>query len=309
MIKIFIFAACLLILFMYLLYLVGFRRLYYNDIRRKHAVNAPRSEKVRRRVNDALAYVEKLSFQELETVSYDGLSLRGKYYGGENPAGVAVMLHGYRSIPENDFCCYIEYFAKRGWGILLPDQRAHRKSGGNTITFGIKERFDVKTWAQYAGEHWSAPVLLCGVSMGAATVLMAAELDMPESVQGIIADCGYTSPRDIIKFVLRKFHTPVRILYPLGRISARLFGSFDPESFDALTAMRGCKLPVLFIHGEEDDFVPCEMSAKNYAACASPQKRLVTVPGANHALSIAADRNLAESALSEFISIIAPHIK
>lgn len=301
MVKILASAACVLLALTYILYLVGFRRLYYNDIRKKHAVNAPRSERVRRRVNDGLLYLDTLKYTEIQTASFDNLKLFGKYYGNSRPEGLAIMLHGYRSIPENDFCCYIEYFVKKGWGVLLPDQRAHRRSGGRTITFGVKERFDVKAWAQYAESRWQVPTVLCGVSMGAASVLMASSFQMPKQVVGVIADCGYTSPEEIIKFVLRKFHVPVGLVYPLGRIGARLFGKFDPESYDALTAMKECKLPVLFIHGEADDFIPCSMSERNYAACASPVKRLVTVPEANHALSVAADSEKVYSAVSEFL--------
>ena len=125
--------------------------------------------------------------------------------------------------------------------------------------------------------------------MGAATVLMASEFDLPASVRGIIADCGYTSPRDILKKVIRQCHLPVAPIYFLVRLGARAFGRFDPEAASAARALEKCRVPVLFIHGEADNFVPCDMSRENYVHCAAP-KALITVPGADHGFSYLVDR-------------------
>ena len=140
---------------------------------------------------------------------------------------------------------------------------------------------------------------LDGISMGAATVLMASEFDLPASVRGIIADCGYTSPRDILCKVIRQCHLPVTPVYFLVRLGARVFGRFDPEAASAARALEKCRVPVLFIHGEADDFVPCDMSRENYAHCAAP-KTLITVPGADHGFSYLVDMDGVEAALRRF---------
>ena len=144
-------------------------------------------------------------------------------------------------------------------------------------------------WAEYAAQRWpGVPISLAGVSMGAATVLMASDLPLPEEVKGIIADCGYSSPRAIIKKVCWNLPKYFRVLYPFTSFSAALFGRFDPDSGSALGAVSNTRLPILLIHGETDAFVPCEMSREIREACASPV-RLETFPGAGHGVSYLSD--------------------
>ena len=120
--------------------------------------------------------------------------------------------------------------------------------------------------------------------MGAATVLTAATLPLPQNVVGVLADCGYTSTREIVKKVMRDMKLPAGLLYPFARLGAILFGHFDPDALSPIESMKKCRLPVIFFHGDTDDFVPCSMSEENYAACTSAHKRLVVVPGAGHGL-------------------------
>ena len=166
--------------------------------------------------------------------------------------------------------------------------------------FGVMERLDCLDWVEWARGRFGArtPIVLVGISMGAATVLMAAGLELPENVRGILADCGYTAPSDIIRSVMASMHCP-RAIYPLLRLGGRLYGGFDIDSAGAEEALRRCRVPVLFVHGEDDRFVPCDMSRRNWAACAS-EKTLLTVPGAGHGLSYLVDEPGYEAALEEF---------
>ena len=131
-------------------------------------------------------------------------------------------------------------------------------------------------------------IILTGISMGAATVLMAGAEELPPNVIGILADCGYTSARKMMEVVIGKMGLPPKLCYPFVRLGARIFGHFDPDETSPLEAVKKCKLPVIFFHGEADDFVPCYMSRANFEACAS-RKRIVTIPGAGHGLSYAID--------------------
>jgi fermentation-respiration switch protein FrsA (DUF1100 family) len=117
---------------------------------------------------------------------------------------------------------------------------------------------------------------------------MAGGKELPPNVIGILADCGYHCPKDIILTVIRQMGLPPRLCYPFVRLGARLYGHFDLEEFSPVEAVKDCKVPVLFFHGEDDDYVPCEMSRINYEACAS-RKMLVTIPGAGHGLSYPVD--------------------
>lgn len=245
-------------------------------------------------------------YEPVSVKSFDGLSLCGKLYFNSPDAPLQIMLHGYRSSAERDFCGSLAEGIKRGFNVLTVDQRAHGKSEGSCLSFGINERYDCISWINYSIERFGADVklLLYGMSMGAATVLMAAGLSLPKNVVGIIADCGYSSPRDIIRAVIAERHYPLFPTYMLVRLGGRLFGGFDIEAASATAAMAVCKTPVLFIHGEEDRFVPCNMGRENYSSCAADNKRLLTVPLAGHGISYMVDKTAYLNAVDSFLDSV-----
>ena len=126
--------------------------------------------------------------------------------------------------------------------------------------------------------------------MGAATVMIAAGEPLPRNVIHVLADCGYTSTRAIISKVMRDLGLPPRLLYPLARLSAILFGGFDPDARSPIDSMTRCRLPIIFFHGDADDFVPYEMSVENYNACISDRKEHVTIKGAGHGVAFPVDQ-------------------
>ena len=136
-----------------------------------------------------------------------------------------------------------------------------------------------------------AKIILTGVSMGAATVLVTAGCELPQNVVGVLADCGYTSPEAIIKDVVRKIHLPSFIFYPFIALGARIYGGFSLEEKSPIEAMKAAKLPIIFFHGDNDAFVPHEMSVENYNACASEKKHLVITKGAGHGLCYVIDKD------------------
>ncbi len=241
-----------------------------------------------------------LPFEEVTITSHDGLTLYGRYYAGQGDGPLQIMFHGYQSSAIRDFCGGLQLALDLGCSALVVDQRAHGKSSGKYLTFGVKERLDCRDWVAYAAARWpGTPLVLTGISMGAATVLMASELELPH-VKGIVADCGYTSPRAILRKVIADMHLPVGLTYGLVRLSARLYCGFDTDDGSAPEALAKTALPCLFIHGEADDFVPCTMSRENYAACAG-EKTILTVPGAAHGLSFTTDYDAYRAAVSVFL--------
>lgn len=263
----------------------------------------PLREQMLAMVDGALA----LSYEDVYMTNREGLRLHARYYEIDPDAPLEILFHGYRSCAVRDFSGGITREAARGWNMLLVDQRAHGQSEGRCLSFGVCERWDCLDWIEWARGRFGAekPVVLAGISMGAATVLMAAGLSLPENVRGVLADSGYTSPRDIIRTVMRSMHCPM-LVYPLVRLGGWLFGGFDVNSAGAEQALRSCRVPVLLFHGEDDRFVPCEMSRRSFAACAS-EKRLVTVPGAGHGLSYLIDKAGYEAELTAFLDAVCPY--
>lgn len=218
--------------------------------------------------------------------SFDGLALRGKYYEYAPGAPIELMFHGYRGSAERDLCGGMQRCFQLGHSALIVDQRCSGSSGGNVITFGIREYQDCLKWVEFAVEHFGSDqkLILTGMSMGASTVLMAGGENLPENVTGILADCGYSSAKAIICEVIRKMGLPPRLVYPFVKLGAKIYGQFDLEENSPMEAMKRCKVPVIFFHGLTDDFVPCRMSRENFDACTA-RKKLILVSDAGHGLS------------------------
>jgi len=224
--------------------------------------------------------------ENFSITSFDGLTLTGKYYEYAPGAPIELMFHGYRGSAERDLPGGVQRCFHLGRSVLLADQRCSGNSQGHTITFGIYEHRDCLAWVDFMTEHFGSDVktLLTGISMGASTVLMAAGRELPHNVIGVLADCGFSSPKEIIRKVITQMGLPAAIAYPFVKLGAKLYGRFDLEAYSPIQAMKEAKVPVIFFHGESDDFVPCDMSRAMYAACVS-RKKLVTVPNAGHGLS------------------------
>jgi dipeptidyl aminopeptidase/acylaminoacyl peptidase len=208
--------------------------------------------------------IRSMPHEDVEIKSYDGLTLKGQYFEYDADAPLEILFHGYRGNAERDLCGAVERaFAVRR-NALIVNHRAAGPSDGHVITFGIKEHRDCLAWIDFAIEYFGKDVrlILTGISMGASTVAMASGKELPKNVESVLADCGYTSPKEIIKKVLKQIHLPTFIFYPLIKLGAKLIGGFDLESYSPIEAMKNSHVPVIFIHGEEDDFVPCEMSEK-----------------------------------------------
>ena len=245
--------------------------------------------------------VKTFPCEEFSIASFDGLTLKGRYYERFPGAPIELMFHGYRGNAMRDLCGGVQRCFACGRNALLVDQRASGESEGNVITFGIRERKDCLAWVAFMRQHFGADVkiILTGISMGAASVLMAAGEDLPENVIGVLADCGYTSAKDIICKVISQMKLPPRLAYPFVKLGARLFGGFDLEESAPVEAVKRAKVPVIFFHGQSDDFVPCDMSRQMYDACTT-RKHLHTVPGAAHGLAFPADEETYISVLREF---------
>jgi fermentation-respiration switch protein FrsA (DUF1100 family) len=246
--------------------------------------------------------IRSMPRDDVSITSDDGLTLRGKYYEYKKGAPIEILFHGYRGNAERDLCGAVHRCYALGRNALIADHRASGESDGHVITFGIKERLDCKRWVEYAVCRFGkdSKIMITGISMGAATVMMALNEPLPENVVLVLSDCGYTSPRDIIRKVLRDIHLPVWLFYPFIKLGARIFGGFDLEEASAEDGVQKSNIPIIFIHGDRDDFVPCDMSRKLYSLCTSEHKKLYTVPGVGHGLAFPADKDGYYKALREF---------
>lgn len=252
-------------------------------------------------ITSCVEQVLAVPFEEVEVHSFDGLRLYGRYYHLQDHAPIIIFFHGYRCSGLRDGNGIFLYGRKLGFNVLLVDQRAHGKSEGKTITFGIKERYDCAAWIDYMIERFgeSQKIYLCGLSMGGATVLMAANIGLPKNVVGIMADCPYSSPKAILCSVIKQMGFPAKATYWFARLSARLIGGFDTEETSAIEAVKESEIPILILHGDADDFVPCSMSIDCQLAC-EKQVQLKLIKGAGHGMSHCVDTDSYEEAVYAF---------
>lgn len=244
--------------------------------------------------------------EDVYQTSFDGLKLHATYFPAINEnAGkkkVAICFHGYTSRGMNDFSGLSDYYFKRGYAMLHPDARSHGDSEGEYIGFGCLDRKDALGWInwviQKCGED--VEILLHGISMGGATVLMASGMELPPQVKGIVSDCAFTSPKEVFTHVLNgMYHLPAFPAIPAADFINKKLAGYGMDECNAKREVAKAKVPILFIHGTKDTFVPFKMCDEIYDCCASPKQKLI-VEGAAHAESYFKNMEAYEKALDEF---------
>ncbi len=253
------------------------------------------------RIRAGIKWFKDQSPERLWLKSHDGLKLAADYLPAENAVGTIIVVHGYRSNNCLDFSCVFELYHSWNYNILAVHDRAHGDSEGKYIGFGILDRYDVLAWTEYVTENIGGSVFLDGMSMGASTVLMTSGFDLPKNVKGIIADCGFTSPFEECKHVLKKdFKLPAFPLLPICSLGVKLFAGYSLNDYSTLDALKTNKIPVLFIHGSEDTFVPTYMGKQNYDACVA-EKEILIIDGANHGESFLKETERCTAVLKNFL--------
>jgi fermentation-respiration switch protein FrsA (DUF1100 family) len=247
-------------------------------------------------------FLERKKCKEILIYSFDGVKLVGHWFPCANAKRVILAMHGWRSSWSGDFGLIADFWHASQCSVLYAEQRGQNNSGGPCMGFGLLERFDCLEWLKWLEEENQGrlPIYLAGVSMGAATVLMASGLSLPDSVRGIVADCGFTSPEAIWSHVARK-NLHLSYWSRRGAIEGicRQRIRWGAGEYSTTEALRCNRCPGLFIHGTDDHFVPVEMTYENYKVCTAP-KRLFVVPGADHGMSYLVDQPGYQAAMEGF---------
>ena len=282
-----------------------FRMAFYSDRSKKYdpyfGIDKGCYKKYEKESRELIDNILSLECERVYIRSRDGLMLSGRYYHVKDGAPLEIQCHGYKSTPMRDFSGSGKWAYKVPYNMLLIDQRAHGESEGKVISFGINERFDLLEWIKWSIDRFGndVKIILYGISMGAATVLMAAGENLPENVRGVVADCPYSSALQIIKKVARDMGYPPKLATPFIILGAKLFGGFSINSMTPLMAVKKAKLPILLVHGEADGFVPCDMSRE--IARANENIIFETFPGADHGISYFEDQERYISLVHGFV--------
>lgn len=224
--------------------------------------------------------------KDVSIQSDDGLTLRGSQYDtNPNSHKWALLVHGYQANSE-DMRFEARNFSLNGYNAITPNMRASGESDGTYIGMGWLDRLDVLKWTDFIiAQDKDAEIVLYGESMGGATVTMTSGEQLPSNVKAIIEDCGYTSVYEMFENQLDyRFGLPEFPFMYTARIIANIRAGYDIKEASALEQVKKASVPMLFIHGSEDTYVPTEMVYELYEACPS-EKELYVVEGAGHGAS------------------------
>jgi hypothetical protein len=252
-------------------------------------------------------WLDAHGYADVFITSRDGLRLHGCYLPAAEPTSKTVILaHGYASCGKDMAGFAKFYYEQLGFNVLMPDARGHGESEGDYIGFGWHDRLDYLRWISLVSKQLGeqAEIVLHGISMGGATVLMAAGEHLPSQVKAVVSDCAYSSVRDQLAYQMKRMYKlPAFPVLNVTSLVTRCKSGYSLDEASAVRQMRKAKVPTLFIHGEDDTFVPYQMVHQLYAACAAP-KQLLVVPGAGHGLAYSTDRQGYRGALRQFIGSV-----
>lgn len=240
--------------------------------------------------------------KEWQQISTDGLKLSAIYLPATDSHKTAIVAHGYMGNAET-MANYAKMFHDLGYNVLVPDARGHGKSEGDYIGFGWHERKDYVKWIDQVLETngQSEEIVLYGISMGAATVMMTSGESLPTNVKAIIEDCGYSSVNEELAYQLNElFSLPPFPLIQVTSLMTKIRAGYFFGEADAIKQLEKNQLPMLFIHGDADTFVPYEMLDKVYQATNGPKEKYI-VPGAEHAKAYSIDPENYQKTVSSFL--------
>ena len=250
-------------------------------------------------------FVLKQPHRDVYMTSFDGLKLHATYFPAIENSDIkkaVICFHGYTGEGLSNHIAIADYFLKHGYAMLLPDARAHGESEGEYIGFGCLDRQDALGWIKWLIQECGEDIkiMLHGTSMGGATVLMTSGLKLPANVRGIVSDCGFTSPKEVFTHVLNNmYHLPAFPAIQGADLLNRKLAGYGMDECNAKYEVQKAEVPILFIHGSADTFVPCSMCYEIYDNCHSPKRKLI-VEGAAHAESYYKDMATYERVLGEF---------
>ena len=247
--------------------------------------------------------IKASNYTDKYITSYDDLKLHAYEIINENPTDKwAIVVHGYTSEGKL-VSAKAKYLYDMGYNVLVPDLRGHGTSDGDYIGMGWHDRLDVVNWIDTTiKENPNAKIVLHGTSMGAATVLMVSGEELPSNVKAIIADCGYTSAWDEFTYQLDALFglKPFPVMQ-LSNIVTKIKSGYSLKDASALEQVKNSKTPILFIHGDEDDFVPYSMMEELYDATSS-EKEMITIEDAGHDDSYLVNPMLYWNTITEFLN-------
>lgn len=265
--------------------------------------NRDLSDEMVRLMQPGQTWIKEQPLELIEVKAHDGLTLRGHYLPPLVPSDrVVILVHGYGGV-GTDLAGFAYLYHQAGFHVMMPDNRGHGKSEGNYIGFGWHDREDCLRWTEYliARLGQESAIFLHGVSMGGATVLMTSGEVLPPQVKGIISDCAYTSVNAVLAYQMKRmYRLPHFPFLAMTSLLTKLKAGYFFSEASALKQVKRATVPILFLHGGADTFVPTSMVYELYQACPT-EKELVVIPNAAHAMAYFEDPDTYDTVVERFV--------
>lgn len=268
-----------------------------NGFNKKHNIGVEQKD-------ERVEWFRSQELEEFEIPNGRGQLLKALFLPTEKPSDkFFICSHGYRSRGRGEFRHIAKFLHDQGINALFVDHQSCGDSEGKYISFGKHESADLMLWVEFMLDKFGKDIQLAlyGISLGSATVMLLSNNEnLPENVKFIVADCGFTTVNEQFSFVLKSLSIPDKPLLKGANVFSKALGKWDFDEVNPIESVREAKVPMLFIHGENDDFVPTFMACRLYNACPT-EKDFLTVPGAGHAESYQKNSELYEEKVSKFI--------
>ncbi len=228
-------------------------------------------------------WLDHSTLKPVSIQSFDGLKLYGEDIHNHDSNRYMILVHGIWTNRRFSYPRGYE-FDRMGYNLLIIDQRTAGYSEGKYYTYGFKESMDLSLWIDYLVKTYpGVQICLYGVSMGGATVMLSTRNGLPDNVKCIVEDCGFSSMKEQFDCVLREDYNLVFTRMILKMLDDRMGNEFGFHFSDVVVkeVLDSNEIPILFIHGEDDKFVPFEMSLRLYNHNKGP-KKYYSVPGVAH---------------------------
>ncbi|AFS70680.1 MULTISPECIES: alpha/beta hydrolase [Exiguobacterium] len=265
--------------------------------------NRDLSDEMVRLMQPGQTWIKEQPLEQIEVQARDGLTLRGHYLPPLVPSNRTVILvHGYGGV-GTDLAGFAYLYHQAGFHVMMPDNRGHGKSEGHYIGFGWHDREDCLCWTEYLIERLGqdSAIFLHGVSMGGATVLMTSGEVLPAQIKGIISDCAYTSVNAVLAYQMKRmYRLPHFPFLAMTSVLTKLKAGYFFSEASALKQVKRATVPILFLHGGADTFVPTSMVYELYEACPT-EKELVVIPNASHAMAYFEDPDTYDTVVERFV--------
>lgn len=251
------------------------------------------------------AWVDGQLHDEWHMTSTDKLQLTAYYIAPKQPSHkVVILAHGYTSKGKDMGSFAKFYYEKLGYHVVMPDSRGHGNSEGNYIGFGWIDRQDYLSWIDETINKLGTDIeiVLHGISMGGAAVMMVSGEALPQQVKAIVEDCGYTSVQAELQYQLKRIYKlPSFPIMQVTSMLTKLRAGYHFHEASAIKQSKNNTTPMLFIHGDDDTFVPAEMVWQLYDVCTA-EKDILIIEGAGHGMAYSIATSIYEHKVTEFLA-------